>query len=500
MKSDKLKSQLTSTTLKPANTFASRPFSIQSKIEQPNIQAQSETVEQEKIQRKSDSLGSFNFAMTPRPAVNLKHKLGETFQTQPLSERQIRRSPLTLRQQPLPITSMPTVMRKLTIGAHNDKYEQEADRVAEKVVSKIHGQPVQRKALIQAASSASLDGGEVDRQWAGKLQSARGGGQPLVQTVREPMETAFGADFSGVRVHTGLQADVLARSIQAKAFTTGQDVFFRQGAYAPESPGGQKLIAHELTHVVQQKGANVVQRDIDNNTTQKDLDDLIGMSYTEIEAKLVGGMAKKDDALDFEVGVITDAEGKAQKVLKGESRSVSVLSEEKNISDHGGEGILTHNHPSGSALTVSDLSCAFKLHNLKTVRAVGKFGVSEATNSKPWKKDKDGKSVDPREAEIKLAENSCLYLIKETYETQEGFKDLDDTQWKSIEADIFVTKYWAIEWIGQKVAGISVKQDASLKEEADRRALDIATTSKAKKSSGGPKKKPPVKRGSLGSL
>ncbi len=65
---------------------------------------------------------------------------------------------------------------------------------------------------------------------------------------------AFGADFSGVRVHTDAQAHQLNQSIQAKAFTTGQDVFVRQGAYEPGSRGGQELLAHELTHVVQQKG------------------------------------------------------------------------------------------------------------------------------------------------------------------------------------------------------------------------------------------------------
>nr|WP_263012694.1 DUF4157 domain-containing protein [Laspinema sp. D3d] len=72
-------------------------------------------------------------------------------------------------------------------------------------------------------------------------------------SLREPMEREFGADFGGVRVHTGAQADALSRSIQAKAFTTGQDVFFRQGAYEPCSSGGQELLAHELTHVVQQQ-------------------------------------------------------------------------------------------------------------------------------------------------------------------------------------------------------------------------------------------------------
>ncbi|MEH1916916.1 eCIS core domain-containing protein [Nostoc sp.] len=64
------------------------------------------------------------------------------------------------------------------------------------------------------------------------------------------MEQAFGADFSGVKVHTNGQSDQLNRSIQARAFTTGQDVFFREREYNPGSQGGQEL----LTHVVQQNG------------------------------------------------------------------------------------------------------------------------------------------------------------------------------------------------------------------------------------------------------
>jgi hypothetical protein len=71
------------------------------------------------------------------------------------------------------------------------------------------------------------------------------------------MGQAMGADFSGVTIHTDSQSDQLNRSIQAKAFTTGQDIFFRQGAYQPGGRDGQELIAHELTHVVQQNGSAV---------------------------------------------------------------------------------------------------------------------------------------------------------------------------------------------------------------------------------------------------
>ncbi|MEQ8386719.1 MAG: DUF4157 domain-containing protein [Coleofasciculus sp. A1-SPW-01] len=93
------------------------------------------------------------------------------------------------------------------------------------------------------------------------IQQKRGQGQSLSEDIREPMEQAFGTDFSGVKVHTDSQSDQLNRSIQARAFTTGQDVFFKQDEYNPGSKDGQELLAHELTHVVQQTGT--VQRDDD---------------------------------------------------------------------------------------------------------------------------------------------------------------------------------------------------------------------------------------------
>ncbi|MGG6296320.1 DUF4157 domain-containing protein [Leptolyngbya sp. AN02str] len=90
------------------------------------------------------------------------------------------------------------------------------------------------------------------------IQQSRGGGQPLADSIRKPMEQAFGGvNFRGVKVHTNAQSDQFNRSIQAKAFTTGQDIFFRQGAYQPTSQGGQELLAHELTHVVQQNGSGI---------------------------------------------------------------------------------------------------------------------------------------------------------------------------------------------------------------------------------------------------
>ncbi|MEH2236759.1 eCIS core domain-containing protein [Nostoc sp.] len=188
---------------------------------------------------------------------------------------------------PLRRPDTPTpIQAKLTIGEPGDKYEQEADETARQVVQRIH-QPqsdkLQRDSLpeeeLQMKPSGNIqreslpdeelqmkpmvqrrvsDGGIAATQdLEASINQARGGGQPLAKNIREPMEQGFGADFSRVKVHTDSQADQLNRSIQAKAFTTGQDVFFRQGAYQPGSRGGQELIAHELTHVVQQNGGAV---------------------------------------------------------------------------------------------------------------------------------------------------------------------------------------------------------------------------------------------------
>jgi hypothetical protein len=84
------------------------------------------------------------------------------------------------------------------------------------------------------------------------IQGARGGGQRIDGQVRTRMESAFGSDFGGVRVHTDTRADALNQTLNARAFTTGQDIFFRQGAYNPGGSSGRELLAHELTHVVQQ--------------------------------------------------------------------------------------------------------------------------------------------------------------------------------------------------------------------------------------------------------
>ena len=99
--------------------------------------------------------------------------------------------------------------------------------------------------------------GDVTPGVEAAIQRERGGEQALDSTARAQMEPALGADFSGMRVHTGAQADTLNRDLTARAFTVGQGIFFKQGEYSPGSSTGRELLAHELTHVVQQGGDRV---------------------------------------------------------------------------------------------------------------------------------------------------------------------------------------------------------------------------------------------------
>jgi predicted chitinase len=90
-----------------------------------------------------------------------------------------------------------------------------------------------------------------------KIKTKLGGGNPLPENVRQQLETGLNTDLSNVRVHTDSEADFLSKSVQAKAFTTGNDIFFSSGAFDPNTKSGYELIAHETTHTVQQASGQV---------------------------------------------------------------------------------------------------------------------------------------------------------------------------------------------------------------------------------------------------
>ncbi|MBE9070077.1 DUF4157 domain-containing protein [Leptolyngbya cf. ectocarpi LEGE 11479] len=201
-----------------------------------------------------------------------------------------------------------SVQAKLTIGEPNNSYEQEADNVAKTVVKHIdnsqsdqeqpalHQMPTVAAPLmrlpLQRQSSIAI--GPASHDFEKNLNQARTGGSPLAPNVQSQMESAMGADFSGVKVHTDSQAAHLSQSIQAKAFTTGQDVFFKQGEYNPDNRSGQELLAHELTHVMQQNSSAVRRQPITasaQSIIQRDLEiQDVNTSYTVDEITELWGI------------------------------------------------------------------------------------------------------------------------------------------------------------------------------------------------------------------
>lgn len=222
-----------------------------------------------------------------------------------------------------PHSKNPTIQAKLTVGAPNDKYEQEADATADKVVQRLgQSETVQRTSALSVSTvSAATTGVEEDKlqkkeeekqpeevpelqkspvsavgeeeglqmkcadceeedkkhvqrkengettaspSIESRLSASKGGGSPLPNETRGQMESAMGADFSGVRIHTGGEAVQMSQDLNAHAFTHGPDVYFNSGKYNPSNTEGSRLLAHELTHTVQQ-GAAVKRKPIDIN-------------------------------------------------------------------------------------------------------------------------------------------------------------------------------------------------------------------------------------------
>ena len=149
----------------------------------------------------------------------------------------------------------------LIVNAPGDRYEREADRIAEQVMRmpapprEEPAEDQQQEAKAQPAVPRIGDGAFAAGGGFGQqLNASRGRGKPLPSALQTEFEAKFGADFSGVTIHTGAQADGLNRSIQAEAFTHGRDIYVGKGQYNPNGMEDKRLLAHELTHVVQQNG------------------------------------------------------------------------------------------------------------------------------------------------------------------------------------------------------------------------------------------------------
>ncbi len=177
-----------------------------------------------------------------------------------------------------PITSFfsqATIQPKLTIGRPNDKYEVEADAMADKVVQRLdmgHSERSLGKTLRHSTSNSAIqpkceacegeeesiqmksDGAfaEASSDLQSNLTLSKGRGNPLSAEMQIKMGSAFGTNLSAVRIHTGGTAVHMSKELNAQAFTHGNDIYFNQGKYDTNSTSGKHLLAHELTHTVQQ--------------------------------------------------------------------------------------------------------------------------------------------------------------------------------------------------------------------------------------------------------
>ncbi|HEV7606393.1 MAG TPA: DUF4157 domain-containing protein [Steroidobacteraceae bacterium] len=180
-----------------------------------------------------------------------------------------------------------SIQRKPAVSSPGDALELEADEVADQVmrkaaISTINGAPaeIQRKCSVCEKAAQSVEGRVEEEELmdqeqavvqlkadfsatpapargtsptvAGRLDRSQSGGEALAGGVRHAMEAAFGRDFSRVRVHRDGESASLSHQLSAFAFTRGSHIYFGSGKYDPEGSSGKRLLAHELTHVVQQ--------------------------------------------------------------------------------------------------------------------------------------------------------------------------------------------------------------------------------------------------------
>lgn len=160
------------------------------------------------------------------------------------------------------------IQPQLAVGSPGNSYEREADAVADRVMnmpepsfvqrkcSECEKEELQRKPLVQAFSPFVQTKAEntVSDGLSDSIHSSRGRGSVLDADTNTFMSSRFGHDFSEVNIHIDSRSAQLNQSLNAKAFTVGNDIYFNQGQYRPGSSEGKHLLAHELTHVVQQTG------------------------------------------------------------------------------------------------------------------------------------------------------------------------------------------------------------------------------------------------------
>ncbi len=242
----------------------------------------------DKYEREADRVASvvvdrINSPATSNPSLQKENKEDEEVKTkvdrQPKLiytgnklNRSVQPLPYFEKPHPSPINFPSTANRAINLAIQRLEEQKDEDIQTKLEISALQKQ--EQDLEEQKEEDATLQGksilqrAEVTEDIESSINNARGSGQSLDANLQKTMGQAMGADFSGVKVHTDSTADQLNKSVQARAFTTGQDVFFKQGEYNPGSKDGQELIAHELTHVVQQKENKIRLSPSDSSETE----------------------------------------------------------------------------------------------------------------------------------------------------------------------------------------------------------------------------------------
>ena len=234
---------------------------------------------------------------------------------------------------------------KLSVNKPGDKHEREADSVANAVVNQQATAPIvqqkgvspekkkmkgiqkkdmplkeeeKKKKVTPVQAKQEGTSATASPQVSSKIENSSGKGNQLPQNILHEMSSSFGVDFSGVIVHNDSEAANMNKELQAQAFTHGRDIYFNKGKYNPESSEGKFLLAHELTHVVQQNGDfhkdGIQRKVIDRNVVTNDAiltqlgitrDDIIS-AITDADADAIVLAQNAEDLLTAQLAIAID--------------------------------------------------------------------------------------------------------------------------------------------------------------------------------------------------
>ena len=223
------------------------------------------------------SVQSKEISSVQRLAMPEEDKMPATNDGRMAEDKKIQEKPIQREPSPAPKEEEKPAVQKMEAPKEEEKpavQKMEAPKEEEKPVQAKaeEEEPVQAKAEEEeepVQAKAESGGGVASQAVTSKLNSTKGRGEQMPVKTRSKMESAFGRDFSDVHIHTDATSVDMNRELHAQAFTHGKDIYFNSGKFSPENMDGGHLLAHELTHVVQQNGETVKRKRAADETDYK---------------------------------------------------------------------------------------------------------------------------------------------------------------------------------------------------------------------------------------